>query len=347
MLWKAKLIVHKGESRIAMQIKSNSDDWNIVRELEDSRWSQSRKCWHLPDTEENRRRFNIQVAPKFKPSPEAIERIEKFKLWLQSRRYSANTVKTYIEAAVAFFSFYHDRAPSTITNDDIITFNNDFIIARNLSAAYQNQVVNALKLFFLIAEEKYIDPNLIHRPKRIKLLPNVLSKQEVKMILEAPINHKHRMVLTVIYACGLRRSEAINLEFTDLQSDRNLLVIRQSKGNKDRVVPISNKLIDLLREYYKLYRPKKYFFEGLNPGEKMSTGTLQSILRQALLRSGISKPVTLHWLRHSYATHLLESGTDLRYIQELLGHNSSRTTEIYTHVSNHNIQRIKSPFDDL
>jgi integrase/recombinase XerD len=192
-----------------------------------------------------------------------------------------------------------------------------------------------------------MEVDFIQRPRREKRLPNVLSKNEVKSILEAPTNLKHRAMLSLIYACGLRRSELLNLTLKDILSDRNLLFIRQSKGKKDRVVPISIKLIEMLRDYYKAFKPKTWLFEGQEVGEKYSERSIQLVLNQAVEKAKIVKPVSLHWLRHSYATHLLESGTDLRYIQELLGHSSSRTTEIYTHVSTRNLQQIRSPFDDL
>ncbi len=154
-------------------------------------------------------------------------------------------------------------------------------------------------------------------------------------------------MLSLIYSCGLRRSELLHLKPGDIDSKRNLIVIRQSKGKKDRIVPLSLKILEMLRAYYQQYRPKKYLFEGQQAGTIYSEQSLQSVLKQALQKANIKKPITLHWLRHSYATHLLEAGTDLRYIQELLGHNSSKTTEIYTHVSTKSIQHIKSPFDDL
>ena len=133
----------------------------------------------------------------------------------------------------------------------------------------------------------------------------------------------------------------------DIDSKRNIVVIRQSKGKKDRIVPLSPKILDMLREYFKAYKPQKWLFEGQFKGNRYSEKSLENVLKQAVKKVKITKPVTLHWLRHSFATHLLESGTDLRYIQELLGHNSSRTTEIYTHVSTKSLQKIKSPFDDL
>nr|HAD50150.1 integrase [Algoriphagus sp.] len=195
--------------------------------------------------------------------------------------------------------------------------------------------------------KRKLEPIEIERPKTPRLLPHVLSKEEVKAILGAHQNIKHRTMLSLIYACGLRRSELLNLKPQDIDSKRGMLRINQGKGKKDRLVPISEKILELLRECYKNEKPKVYLFEGQVAGEKYSEGSLQKVLKSALDKSGIKRPVTLHWLRHSYATHLLESGTDLRYIQELLGHNSSKTTEIYTHVSQRSLQKIQSPFDSL
>jgi integrase/recombinase XerD len=273
--------------------------------------------------------------------------LEKFNQYLLSKRYSPTTIKTYRETVSTFLRFFSSKPISEITHNDLIVFNNQYIIQKNLSNSFQNQVVNAVKLFFQIVENKKIVVELLHRPRREKKLPNVLSKEEVKAILEAPKNKKHQAMLSLIYACGLRRGELLNLTLKDIQSDRNLLVIRQAKGKKDRVVPISSKLIEMLRNYYKIWKPKTWLFEGQVENTKYSEKSLENVLKQSLAKAKITKKVSLHWLRHSYATHLLESGTDLRYIQELLGHNSSRTTEIYTHVSTRNLQLIRSPFDDL
>ncbi len=266
--------------------------------------------------------------------------------WMKSRRYSESTVRVYTDALNSFLIYLNGKALNRLTQDDLIKYNKEYILARGLSSSYQNQVVNALRLFVKVNGTEMTMPETLPRPRSEKKLPNVLSKEEVKRILEAPQNLKHRMMLSLIYAAGLRRSELLNLKLNDIQSDRGLLLIRQAKGKKDRVVPLSMKLLNSLREYYTRYRPKMHLFEG-QEGGRYSEASLAKVLKLALERTGIKKPVTLHWLRHSYATHLLESGTDLRYIQELLGHNSSRTTEIYTHVSQHNIQTIRSPFDDL
>lgn len=273
--------------------------------------------------------------------------LEHFKNYLISQRYSPNTIKTYVDALGVFFQFHINKAPEQLDIADIIHFNTGYVLRKNLSASYQNQVINAIKLFYRSAHGVRIEIDHIERPRREKRLPNVLSKEEVKRIIESPVNLKHRVMLSLIYACGLRRGELLKLVPKSVHSDRNLLLIHQSKGKKDRVVPISNRVIDMLREYYKVYRPTTYLFEGQNKGETYSERSLQLVLSAAVKKAKINKPVTLHWLRHSYATHLLESGTDLRYIQELLGHSSSKTTEIYTHVSTRNLQQIRSPFDDL
>ncbi len=178
-------------------------------------------------------------------------------------------------------------------------------------------------------------------------MPNVLSKEEVKKILNAHSNIKHKTMLSLIYSCGLRRSELLNLKPNEIDSKRNVVIIKQGKGKKDRIAPLSPNILVLLREYYKTHKPLAYLFEGRKAGTKYDERSLGEVLKQAVEKVKIRKPVSLHWLMHSYATHLLESGTDLRYIQEILGHKSSKTTEIYTHVSTKSLQNVKSPFDDL
>ena len=278
---------------------------------------------------------------------ETREAIVQFENWLLSKRYSKSTIKTYCDVLRVFFTFHKTISIQLITMQHIIQFNTEYIIGRGLSISYQNQFVNALKLFYLIIRNTNIIIENIARPRREYRLPNVLSKEEVKVLLNTIRNLKHRTMLCLLYSCGLRSGELLNLQPTHIDSKRNIILIKQSKGKKDRIVPLSPKILEMLREYYRYYKPKTYLFEGQNIGEQYDSRSLQLVLKHAVKKAGIHKPVTLHWLRHSYATHLLESGTDLRYIQELLGHNSSRTTEIYTHVSTKNIQQIKSPFDDL
>jgi len=270
-----------------------------------------------------------------------------FKKWLVSKRYAASTIETYTDALKTFLRYYNNTPIEELNNQSLIDFNNDYIIKNKFSASFQNQVVNAIKLFFSRVEDKKLQPELIHRPKRPKLLPNVLSKEEVKQILNALSNIKHKAMLGLIYSCGLRRSELLNLKLNNIDSKRHLLIIKQSKGRKDRIVPLSEKTIELLRTYFEAYKPKEWLFEGQDRSQRYDESSLAAVLKQAVEKCRISKPITLHWLRHSYATHLLENGTDLRYIQEILGHSRSTTTEIYTHVSNLSIQKVISPFDSL
>ncbi len=347
MNWEAKIITHRGSKRIAVYFEKNAEWIARIKQIDGARWSQSLVAWHLPDTEENRVRFKLTPLSHSIPSSEGIAQIEKFKQWMRSKRYSESTVSTYSEALKSFLVFYREKPVAEITNEDVIVYNNEYILKNNLSASYQNQVTNAIKLFFQTIRDTKMMVDKIHRPKRAKVLPNVLSKEEVKLILNAHSNIKHKMMLSLIYSCGLRCGELLALQPVHIDANRNIVLLKNAKGKKDRIVPLSLKILEMLREYYKLYKPTTFLFEGQIKGRPYDSRSLQLILKQALQKTGITKPVTLHWLRHSYATHLLESGTDLRYIQELLGHNSSKTTEIYTHVSTKSLQQIKSPFDDL
>lgn len=273
-----------------------------------------------------------------------------FERWLAQKRYSKSTQTTYTEAVRLFLRYWQQAGKTELnafTSNDINAFNHDYIIGNGYSRSYQNQVVNALKLFFKTIEGLRLSPDAIERPRREHRLPHVLSKEDVKRLLEQTVNAKHRTMLSLIYACGLRRGELLALKLSDIDGDRKVLWVRGGKGAKDRMIPLSDKVLVMLRTYYKGYRPKLWLFEGEREGERYGERSLQLVFKRAAEKAAIQKAATLHWLRHSYATHLLESGTDLRYIQELLGHKSSRTTEIYTHVSTRSLQKIRSPFDDL
>ena len=347
MKWTAKIITHQKEKRIAVSFEKDPNLIARIKTIDGARWSQSLKVWHIPATPENCIRFKINAPTSLTPSKEAIAEITLFQSFLKSKRYSKNTIKTYTDALKSFLLFFSSKLSSELTNDDVIKFNNEFVLANKFSASYQNQIVNAIKLYFSCIQEKVMIIEKIHRPRPEHKLPNVLSKEEVKAILEAHSNVKHKIMLSLIYSCGLRCGELIALKPEHIDSKRTIILVQNSKGKKDRIVPLSLKILKLLREYYLVYKPTNYLFEGQKEGLPYDARSLQLVLKQALKKAKIIKPVTLHWLRHSYATHLLESGTDLRYIQELLGHNSSKTTEIYTHVSTKSIQQIKSPFDDL
>lgn len=361
--------IHRGEEVVLIQFPYDNKLGDEARKIKNIRWSKSLKAWHAPysievlneiktifdsisiidaqalkDTISKERAV---ISNKKELSAETIKQIEKFVNWLHSRRYSENTVKTYSESLKTFLLYFHKKTISEITNDDLIEFNNKYILAKNYSSSFQNQVVNAIKLFFRIMQNIKIDVDLIHRPKRERLLPNVLSKEEVKKILDSPPYLKHKVMLSLIYSCGLRSGEILRLKPEHISADRNILLIKQSKGKKDRIAPLSDKTIKMINNYLAVFKPTVYLFEGEKVGNPYDERSLQNVLKQSVSKAGIKKPVTLHWLRHSYATHLLENGTDLRYIQEILGHSSSKTTEIYTHVSTKSIQKITSPFDFL
>jgi integrase/recombinase XerD len=191
-----------------------------------------------------------------------------------------------------------------------------------------------------------IDTSALGRPRRGRALPKVFSKEEVKLILNASRNLKHRLILWLIYSCGLRRSEVTNIRITDLDRARGILNIREAKGMNDRIVPVSDIVWAKIDEYIDSYRPVFWLFEG-QTGGRYSSESVYRVFKQALRNAGIRKDVGVHSLRHSYATHLHENGVDIRYIQELLGHKSTRTTEIYTHVSRRNLAAVKSPIEDL
>ena len=374
---KVRKVVHNNENRIIISFPYEEELVLLIKKFEDARWSKTHRAWHIPqnkynisdifkvfknkawvdyrdfsrkdvlDTTVESGKRGAKTVLEEKISAEAIEKIEKFRFWLHSRRYSPSTINTYLDSIKTFLRFYAFKKIQEIDNNDLIRFNNEYILANNYSASFQNQVVNAVKLFFKTIENSPLDIDAIPRPKRAKKLPNVLSKEEVKAILDTPTNIKHKAMLSLIYACGLRCGEILSLKPNDIDSKRNILHVKNAKGQKDRIVPLSEKIIVLLREYYKATKPKYYLFEGQTKGNRYDAMSLQNVLKQSIAKTKITKPVTLHWLRHSYATHLLESGTDLRYIQEILGHNSSKTTEIYTHVSTKSLQQIKSPFDFL
>lgn len=364
---------HRGNDVIFIRFSRDEKLIGIVKGINGTRWSKTNNAWYI-----DRENFNLnKVYASFKgywvdysaiqpaklvkieaakgktitkipaPTRENQELIGEFKKWLTHKRYSENTINLYTGMISIFAGHMSATNLTYITNRDVVDFVQGKLVAQGYSFTYQNQLVSALKLFFREIVNAPMDIEKLQRPRLEHKLPNVLSKDEIRAILQSPKNIKHKTMLSLIYACGLRRSELLNLKLPDVDSKRRLLLIRNAKGRKDRIVPISERTIRMLKEYYKLYRPKVWLFEGQEVGERYSEASLAKVLKVTLKAAGISKPVSLHWLRHSYATHLLEAGTDLRYIQELLGHKSSRTTEIYTHVSQSSLQNVKSPFDDM
>ncbi|MGB5357415.1 MAG: tyrosine-type recombinase/integrase [Eudoraea sp.] len=286
------------------------------------------------------------VKIREKPQQEILDRISLFRNWMYQKRYSENTIKTYESMLLMFFGFHHTKLVKDIRSRDLEDYNTNYILANGFSHTYQNQTINALKLFYTY---NGMDPLLsanLERPKKQSKLPEVLSIDEVKVLLASLTNLKHKTLLSILYACGLRIGETLNIKVRDLDLDRGYTHIKSGKGRKDRYVPLPKRMCSLLRAYIEAYKPHHFLFEGAK-GAGYSAVSARQVLKRALRNSKIEKSVTLHTLRHSHATHLLENGTDIRYIQELLGHNSPKTTMIYTHVSSTSLDRIKNPFDDF
>ena len=264
------------------------------------------------------------------------------------RNYSKSTISTYIGYLKKYSNYC--RTHSLDPKEDAIPFI-QYLIKQGYSVSAQNQAINAIKYYWeniLNKERTFIE---IERPMKERKLPEVLSLEEVNSLFNVCRNFKHLMILKTIYACGLRISELVNLEIQDINNVRNTLKIRQGKGKKDRIVPIPEELLVELRQYYRIYKPFKYLFEGQGSTEeepqKYSTGSIQKTIKRLSKSAGIRRRITPHTLRHSYATHLYEHGISLRSIQVLLGHESSRTTEIYTRVTNAHISNTPSPLNFL
>ena len=269
---------------------------------------------------------------------------ESFYQKLESRRYASNTAKVYISMFERFMNYYFQTSNLMDLNEQNIKKYLNHLVRSGRSSTYVNQSINAIKFYYEVVLEM---PNRfyeIDRPAKRDTLPKVLSKESVFRMIKVTKNVKHRCVISLLYSAGLRRSELINLKITDVDSNRMMIRVEQSKGSKDRYTLLSTSLLKELRAYFILFKPKKLLFEG-ETGNRYSETSVAKIVKRAAIQAGIRQKVTPHMLRHSFATHLLESGVDLRYIQTLLGHSSSRTTEVYTHVALSGMATIKNPLD--
>ena len=266
---------------------------------------------------------------------------------LERKRYSPSTIKTYRAYFSDFMEYHKGRNIDRLKVADINKYILYLVNEKKISVSQQNMRINAIKFYYEQVkggQRQYYGG--ITRAKEYKSLPEVLSRNEVARILACLSNRKHRCMISLIYSAGLRRSELLNLTPKDIISERMLVRI-MGKGRKCRYSLLSEKLLKDLREYFKEYRPQKWLFEGETPGEQYSASALVKILKEAASRAGIKHRVHVHMLRHSFATHLLEQGTDLRTIQELLGHNDIKTTSIYLHVTSAHKSSIPNPLDSL
>jgi site-specific recombinase XerD len=334
-----------------------------VKKLPLCSWNSDEKCWQLPYSDkflnelktlalENALSFTYQDEQKQQIKPRKSrydivnyrtcpsEMIEK----LKELRYSKHTIASYSDLFEEFLNYYDNTEPEAITETMIIEFLRYLVNERRVSTSYQNQSINAIKFYYERVLGGIRKIYLIDRPREEMYLPEVLSEEEVKAILDATENLKHKAILTTIYSAGLRISEAINLKIKDIDSQRMQIRVEQGKGKKDRYTLLGKKTLEVLRKYFQLYKPRIYIFEGMD-GQQYSKSSITQILKASVLKAGIKKRVSVHTLRHSFATHLLEGGVSLRYIQSLLGHGSSKTTEIYTHITTKGFDQIINPLD--
>jgi len=269
---------------------------------------------------------------------------EEFYQKLEIRKYSLNTARTYIGMFERFINYYKDTENLIELGEYEIRQYLQSLVVDKKSDTYLNQSINAIKFYYEVVNEMPNRFYAIERPIKQESLPVILSKEEVKIMIDSTINIKHKCIIELLYSAGLRRGELLNLKLSDIDSNRMMIHVRNGKGKKDRYTLLGIKMLADLRVYFLSCRPKTWLFESYSNG-KYSGASVLKIVRRAANKSGIRKKVVPHTLRHSFATHLLENGTDLRYIQSLLGHSSSRTTEIYTHVATNVLAGIKNPLD--
>jgi site-specific recombinase XerD len=276
----------------------------------------------------------------------AIEQLFRLEKALVLKKYGASTIRTYKNMFSVFCTKFPRKDLTLITKEEIEGFVYELITKNKISESYQNQLINAIKAYYehvLKLPREYYE---IQRPKKTLSIPNVLSKEEVLKIIQHPKNIKHRAILQTIYSGGLRISEVLNLRIVDIHSKEGYLFIKDSKGKKDRKTILSDHLVVLLRNYFRKEKPSYWLFEG-QTGAQYSTASVRAIFRKAVTETHANPWATVHTLRHSFATHCIENNVNLRYLQNMLGHNSPKTTEIYTKTIHINNKNIKSPLDSL
>ncbi len=359
--------IHNGNDVVIVNFPYSKEFIEIIRSIPGSRWSKTMSSWYFLKDSFNLFNFfytfkshayidysalkktykNVKLENQKKPTPK-IDIPPAYLDILDQKRYSISTKNTYSNYFKDYVNYFKGRKIENIESPEINEYILELIRTKNISPSQQNQRINAIKFYYekVLKKDKLLFN--ITRPIKQNTIPKVLSLSEIKNMIDVTENIKHKCIIALLYSAGLRRSELLNLKISDIISDRMLILIRQSKGNKDRYVGLSKTMLHLLRNYYTVYKPQVWLFEG--QGEKGTKYSVESVLKavkKAAKRAGISRNITPHMLRHSFATHHLEKGTDLRYIQEFLGHNSSKTTEIYTHVAKTDFSKFKNPLDDI
>lgn len=322
-----------------------------VKQLVGSKWSSSEKAWYIPDNKYYREIFKL---PKKEIGETYVSQLhevnvnayQEFRNQLGLKGYSENTIKNYTAAFANFLILLNNVEANSLPQARLRAYFVYCVKHLKVKTSDLNIRMNAVKFYY---EQVLMNPKMffdIPRPKKEHQLPKVFSVEEVRRLLQITQNKKHNLMLKLCYGMGLRASEITALKVSDIDSDRMTVLVEQAKGKKDRMVNLPETILEELRQYYLAYQPKDFLFEG-QFGGKYSYTSLKSVFDKALKATKIRKKLTLHSLRHSYATHLMETGTDIRFIQELLGHQSIKTTQKYLHVSRRSVKEIKSPLDLL
>jgi len=336
---------------------------DIVKQIPNQKWSKKGQFVYAPNNryvlKEIFRLFKgvayVDAKNLFNNAQNRLEELSRAKTivpneylkLLELRRYSINTISTYCSLFAQFIIYFKSEELDLINKRQIEDYLHYLVLEKKISSSTQNQIVNAIKFYYERVLGKPREVYNINRPRKSHYIPQILSEEEVLNILSVTTNIKHKAVLSIIYSSGLRIGEAVNLKLTDLDLDRNLVFIRNGKGKKDRISTLSLNLKPLMLKYIEKMNPQVYLFNGAT-GHQYSTESIRKVFRKSCRKANISKKnLRVHTLRHSFATHLLEKGTDVRYIQELLGHSSIKTTQIYTHVNSQFVNEISNPLDAI
>lgn len=376
-----KPLFHRGQECIGIYFEKNYSLQKIIRTLKGIKWSQTNKCWYMSclrehfenlkkilpansiletkelktyleqrktiaDPSKPLKAISYQIITTHILSDENLKAFEAMKNILVLKGYSRNTMRIYCNEFHHLLRLLGARSINSLEKSHILSYLLWLIKKKKYSEQHVHSTVNAIKFYFEKVMKYPPEFYDLPRPKKPQKLPTVLAGEEIITLIKKIDNIKHKTMIMTGYAGGLRVSEIVHLKITDIDSKRMTIHLRCAKGKKDRMVPLSKKLLAQLRIYVTQYKPKEFLFEGQGGGQ-YSTRSAQQVLQDAKKAAGITKSGSMHSLRHSYATHLLESGTDIRYIQDLLGHNTIKTTMRYTHVSNKVIGNIQSPLDKL
>jgi len=358
-----KLDINEQEGIIFISIPYYVKDWVLqIRRLSGAWWHAGARIWSVYNNrsnlsflqsyfttngcklEINKSKYSLRQKQKSKkPAPRDILPRE-YLIQLKLENKSKRTIEVYTGFIAQFLNDFKGIDIMDLSCEKIRDYILDHRQKRAYSESYQNQMVSAIKSFYLHVYKRSFEDGILPRPKKGHYLPKILPREYIQSMMDVCHNEKHKIIILMLYGFGLRVGELINMKILDFDFKRHHLIIIKGKGRKDRILPIPDVLIPVIRKYIKSYLPGEYFITGQN-GEKYSASSIQNVVKNLARRAGIKIRVTPHMLRHCYGTHMLERGTDLRYIQRLMGHKSSKTTEIYTHVSMHKLNELTNPLD--